>query len=337
MRIRSWSLIALALLALAQLSCATAGLTPEMESMPAARAGLPFEYRLFYDALEGHGDWLLIEPIGYVFRPYDADEYWHPDLYGYWAPSEWYGWVWISSEPYGWATYHYGEWYYDDFQGWVWIPGSEWGPAWVSWVATPDYVGWAPLSPPGLPSDRVPGGPFLYVRMSEFPAADLSQQVRAQAQIGDALGTPLPVDNLRQRDGVTFNAGPPFGLIERRVGPLQRVKLEDLPVASGGPARAAARRARPGPEAGPAASRSAPRASEDAARVEAVRRAAEAEAQQTRSITQGNAPPPRRVGLVRPEVKRGDARARRPDEPSRAEPPRPDRPAGAGADSTRPR
>ena len=64
MRIRSWSILALTLLALSQLSCATMGLTPLPETMPAARAGLQPEYRIFYDALQDCGDWTLIEPFG---------------------------------------------------------------------------------------------------------------------------------------------------------------------------------------------------------------------------------------------------------------------------------
>ena len=28
---------------------------------------------------------------------------------------------------------------------WYWIPGRRWGPAWVSWVSAPGYVGWCPL------------------------------------------------------------------------------------------------------------------------------------------------------------------------------------------------
>ena len=118
--------------------------------MPAARAGLSAEYRVFYDALQDYGDWPLIEPFGYVFRPYGTrDETGARTSTATGRPREMYGWVWISSEPYGWATYHYGDWFYDDYQGWVWIPGLDWGPAWVSWVKTPDYIGWAPLFPPG--------------------------------------------------------------------------------------------------------------------------------------------------------------------------------------------
>jgi len=63
--------------------------------------------------------------------------------------SEWseQGWIWISYEPWGWATYHYGRWVYDDYQGWIWIPGTTWAPTWVSWQQSPEYIGWSPLPP----------------------------------------------------------------------------------------------------------------------------------------------------------------------------------------------
>src|SRR5689334_4879753 len=41
----------------------------------------------------------------------------------------------------------YGTWYNDSDYGWVWVPGYTWGPAWVTWQYTDDYVGWAPLPP----------------------------------------------------------------------------------------------------------------------------------------------------------------------------------------------
>lgn len=306
MRIRPRTLLALALLALAQLSCATAALTPENESMPAARLALPAEQRVFYDALQGYGDWQLIEPLGHVFRPYDSDEYWHPYLYGYWAPSETYGWVWISSEPYGWATYHYGLWYYDDYQGWVWIPGDDWGPAWVSWVMTDDYVGWAPLLPPGYSPETAPGGGYLYVTISSLAAPDLPRRARTSAQVGVALGTPVVVDNPRRQDGVVFNAGPALGMIERRAGPLPRVGLEDL---SPAPARVSA----------PAGS---------------VRRSGEEAAQRARSVVERGAVPPATVGVLRPDLRRESARRAPPDAPPVARP-RPAAPREAAPDSTK--
>jgi hypothetical protein len=340
MRIGPRTLLVLALLALTQLSCATVALTPDNESMPAARLGLPYEQRIFFDALQGYGDWMLIEPLGYVFRPYDSDEYWHPYLYGYWAPSEMYGWVWISSEPYGWATYHYGTWYYDDYQGWVWIPGSDWGPAWVSWVMTDDYAGWAPLFPPGYSPDLAPGGGYLYVTIASLAAPDLPRLARTPAQLGVALGVPIAVDDFRERSGVVFNAGPAFSLVERRSGPLTRVKLEDLSPAPDAGVQEPSRPARPAPPAlatpEPAAGgRRAPaRGPGTSPPVGVVRRSGEAAAQRARSVTERGTAPPPTVGILRPDLRREDARRVPPTAPPVGRP-RPVTSRGAGADSTK--
>src|SRR5262245_7904411 len=113
--------------------CAASGLQPTTSSMPLEREQMPPQYRVFYDALQDDGDWTLIEPYGWVFRPHVNFVAWSPYEYGFWVPSDAYGWVWISTEPFGWATYHYGQWMYDPYQGWVWIPGLDWGPAWVNW------------------------------------------------------------------------------------------------------------------------------------------------------------------------------------------------------------
>ena len=119
--------------ALTLAGCASTGYQAVSPTMSAAKAGLQPEYRIFYDALEEYGDWNLIEPYGYVFRPRVSFVAWQPYQEGFWVPSDVWGWVWISSEPFGWATYHYGTWMNDRFQGWVWVPGLDWGPAWVSW------------------------------------------------------------------------------------------------------------------------------------------------------------------------------------------------------------
>src|SRR5207249_1853384 len=95
----------LVVLPLALISCATGTLVPERESMNAARASLLPEYRIFYDSLIDYGDWVLIEPFGYVFRPHVNAVAWQPYEDGFWAPTDVYGWTWISSEAFGWATY----------------------------------------------------------------------------------------------------------------------------------------------------------------------------------------------------------------------------------------
>lgn len=343
MRIRSWSILALTLLALSQLSCATIGLTPLPETMPAARAGLQPEYRIFYDALLDYGDWTLIEPFGYVFRPYGNVEGWRPYQYGYWAPSDAYGWVWISAEPFGWATYHYGNWLYDRYQGWVWIPGLDWAPAWVSWEETPDYIGWAPMFPPGASPDLIPGGGYIYVPTAELPSTDVETRVKTKTQIGEALGKPRPVWNPVERGGVKFDAGPKFAEIERHAGPLPRVKIEDVVPGSAPVTKPGAK-----PERQPATTPPRPPAAQgpgfrpgpngvpdETSAVEAMRRAAEEAAQAARTVTSGNAAPPPSISLVRPEVKREPA----PVERKRAATPR-QRPRGHGravADSTKTR
>jgi Family of unknown function (DUF6600) len=216
-------------LALAASGCATAGYTPDATpSMPVVRMSLAPEYRFFYDALEGYGDWTLIEPYGYVFRPDVNFVAWRPYVEGFWVPTDLYGWVWVSSEPFGWATYHYGDWFYDRFQGWVWLPGVQWGPAWVDWRATNDYVGWAPLMPAGVDPGIVPGGPYVFVPMTQLAGTGVASGILDAKQVGPQLEASEPVRNYVERDGVTFNRGPSLERIERAVGPLRRVTVDDV-------------------------------------------------------------------------------------------------------------
>ena len=226
------SAIALATL----LSCATGGYAPPPPSMPAARAALRPEYRLFYDALQDYGDWVLIEPFGFVFRPKVDFATFHPYQEGFWVPSDTWGWVWISAEPFGWATYHYGSWFWDRFQGWVWTPGMNWGPAWVSWQVSDRYAGWAPLAPQasaGLAS-AAPGGAYRFAPLDKLGATNIASSIATRDQIGAALSDARPVEESVERDGVRVSLGPALARVERaRGGPLPRVKLEDALAASG--------------------------------------------------------------------------------------------------------
>jgi hypothetical protein len=304
-------------------SCATVGFTPDRESMPAARAALAPEYRLFYDTLEDYGDWTLIEPFGYVFRPYGNVVGWRPYDQGYWAASDVYGWVWISAEPFGWATYHYGQWIYDRFQGWVWIPGVDWAPAWVSWAATPDYVGWAPL---GVGVNSVPGGGYLYAPASALASTDLSSKVQTAEQIGpEKLGAVEPVDNEIERGGVRFNAGPRFETIERRFGAVPRVKIEDASSLKPGARRPTGTPAAPAPasETRKPEGKPAPGTPVD---IEAMRKAAEESARLAREAAESKTPPAQ-IQVVRPPVK----------EAGRAERERQMQAQGQGKERPRPR
>lgn len=111
-----------------------------------ARAETEVSFEFFYDNLSPYGDWVEVGDYGTCFRPRDVDADWSPYTDGYWSYTD-AGWTWISYEDFGDITYHYGRWVRADEVGWCWVPDYEWGPAWVSWRKSDDYVGWAPLPP----------------------------------------------------------------------------------------------------------------------------------------------------------------------------------------------
>lgn len=305
---------ALALAAvLALAGCAATGYQPVSSTMAAAKAGLQPEYRIFYDALEEYGDWTLIEPYGYVFRPRVSFVAWQPYQEGFWVPSDIWGWVWISSEPFGWATYHYGTWMFDRFQGWVWIPGLDWGPAWVSWQLADQYAGWAPLGPRGVGLGGVPGGGYTYVPLSQLASTNLKAQIVKADEIAQQLTAAKPADNTAVRGGVTIHRGPQFAVVERAAGPLARVKLSE--VAPGGGKR------------GASTGVSTMTLEEQ---VDATQRAADDATRQARMVAETGGSPPQRLSVVRPVLTVAPAA-----KPPAAEGRAPGRGKTAAPDSTR--
>ena len=100
---------------------------------------------VFYDQLQPYGVWVDEPDIGRVFIP--QEENFVPYTTGHWEYTR-LGFVWISNQPFSWATSHYGRWAYSNPYGrWVWSPDTEWGPAWVEWRQTSTDFGWAPLPP----------------------------------------------------------------------------------------------------------------------------------------------------------------------------------------------
>jgi len=309
-------LLALAI-ALAMGSCAVGGHVPQAPSMPAARAALRPEHRIFYDALIDYGDWVLIEPYGFVFRPLVDFATFRPYGDGFWAPSDPWGWVWISAEPFGWVTYHYGFWTWDRFQGWVWGPGVDWGPGWVSWELAGGFAGWAPLGPPGsgVQPDGIPGGAWLFAPVERLGTTDLRAHAVSRAELGSAAESARPLDNVVERDGVRYNAGPDLAFVERvRGGPLTKVKIDEALA----PAPAVVGR------------KDAPAESPGALRIEATREAATAAAKQARALIQRGGASPARL-----PVPRAAGIKPAPDQPAGAKGYRPPARPGAVADTTR--
>lgn len=113
---------------------------------PASSAGGGVSF--FYSDLSPYGDWVRVEPLGWVWVPWDMPAGWRPYTYGRWVYTG-YGWTWVSDWGWGWGPFHYGRWSWNTRYGWVWAPGTVWAPAWVAWRSGPGWVGWAPL-PPGV-------------------------------------------------------------------------------------------------------------------------------------------------------------------------------------------
>jgi hypothetical protein len=110
--------------------------------------------------LDANGTWTNVPSYGYVWRPTVVAADWAPYRYGRWAWQDWYGWSWVSYDPWGWAPYHYGRWFWDTGYGWCWYPGvvgrrHYWSPALVGWFGWGrggvgfgyGNIGWVPLAP----------------------------------------------------------------------------------------------------------------------------------------------------------------------------------------------
>jgi hypothetical protein len=100
----------------------------------------------FYDRLSPYGNWVALNPYGYVWTPRHMGYRWRPYTDGHWVWTD-YGWTWIADEEWGDIPFHYGRWGWDNDIGWFWVPGTVWGPAWVTWRSNDQYMGWAPLTP----------------------------------------------------------------------------------------------------------------------------------------------------------------------------------------------
>ncbi|MHB8791444.1 MAG: DUF6600 domain-containing protein [Desulfobulbaceae bacterium] len=112
---------------------------------------LPSELRTYSSDLDYHGSWVHDYDYGYVWTPRThIDSSWTPYRHGRWL---WrHGdYIWLPYEPWGWVPYHYGRWAFIGNIGWCWVPPRPgavyWGPGYVGWIRTVDYVGWVPLAP----------------------------------------------------------------------------------------------------------------------------------------------------------------------------------------------
>ncbi|MEW6108149.1 MAG: FecR family protein [Nitrospirota bacterium] len=112
---------------------------------------LPGELGVYSRDFDDNGEWIYDREHGHIWKPRVViSAGWSPYRHGRWV---WMrgDYVWISYEPWGWAPYHYGRWTFIPMTGWCWVPPVRgaiyWGPGFVGWVHTPEYVAWVPLAP----------------------------------------------------------------------------------------------------------------------------------------------------------------------------------------------
>jgi len=114
----------------------------------------------FNDNLSPYGTWLDVDGYGRCWRPtaviYDSS--WRPYCdRGHWVYTD-CGWYWDSDYSWG-VAFHYGRWFRHPHFGWCWFPDTVWAPSWVTWRASDEACGWAPLPPFAV---FRPGAGFFY-------------------------------------------------------------------------------------------------------------------------------------------------------------------------------
>jgi hypothetical protein len=149
----------------------------------------------------------------------------------------------VSYEEFGGIVYHYGRWLRVDGEGWCWSPDYQWGPAWVSWRTSDDYVGWAPLPPEarwrhdvgfGVWADSaydIGPGYYSFCHVRDFGAPVLRPVLIDPGQNVAIIRGTVNVTNISFNSGfagggVVFNGGPRFEAVSAVVAhPIPRLKL----------------------------------------------------------------------------------------------------------------
>lgn len=193
-------------------------------ALPAApaRGDVAVSFSFFHDSLSPYGRWVSVGSYGQCWAPVGVDAGWQPYTVGHWIYTD-YGWTWVSSDPWGDATYRYGTWTFSPPYGWVWVPGFVWAPAWVTWSYTDDYVGWAPIPPTfSLSVSGYLGAPvvltrtaYVFVPTDRFVDVDV-RRVRVPVRDNSViLARSQKVTRFPVSGGIVRNQGPEPARIER--------------------------------------------------------------------------------------------------------------------------
>ncbi len=117
-----------------------------------SRRYLPDNVSIGASDLDRYGRWVNVETYGTAWVPFSVDVHWTPYSIGRWCYRPFFGWTWVSYEPWGWLPYHYGRWYRSTHFGWCWLPGPSfafnfWSPGLVVLYSGNGWISWCPLGP----------------------------------------------------------------------------------------------------------------------------------------------------------------------------------------------
>ena len=176
-----------------------------------------------YDQLAPYGNWVILDPYGYVWIPRYMGYRWRPYTEGHWIMTD-FGWTWIANEEWGSIPFHYGRWGYDNDFGWFWVPGTVWGPAWVSWRSNDQYMGWAPL-PPGVEfragmdfaslSFNIPDNFWVFLQAPYFLDNDLYRYTLPYERNVTIINYTVINNNIFFRDNRIMNEGVGIDFVRR--------------------------------------------------------------------------------------------------------------------------
>jgi hypothetical protein len=158
-----------------------------------------------------------------VWTPRNMGYRWRPYSDGQWILTD-YGWTWNSHEEWGSIPFHYGRWGYDNDFGWFWVPDTVWGPAWVSWRWSDQYVGWAPL-PPGVEfradtgfaslSFKIPNRFWVFLQGAHFMDRDIYRYTLPYERNGTIINFTSFHHNIRFNNNRIFNEGIGIDYVQR--------------------------------------------------------------------------------------------------------------------------
>lgn len=107
------------------------------------------------------------------------------------------------------------------------VPGTEWGPAWVSWRRSPQYVGWAPLPPEARFTTGIGFNTWVdryydigprhhrFVEVSHLGAPRLNNVFIDRIRNITIVNQTTNITNITRRNNLIYNGGPEYVELSR--------------------------------------------------------------------------------------------------------------------------